>query len=155
MTPSSEAQTEAYATPGPPELKDARLKLVKSSLDLTKQRLAERSVLAEHMEQHWEKHEKGNLFFVLYSPLPAFLEIEHSLSSYSESSSTIGDSRPLSSCSYNFDGTQIVTASWTGDLKVWDISTCTCTKKLIGHTERTQTALFHPREQPPRYVFLL
>eukprot|EP01127_Copromyxa_protea_P004443 TRINITY_DN14302_c0_g1_i1.p1 TRINITY_DN14302_c0_g1~~TRINITY_DN14302_c0_g1_i1.p1 ORF type:complete len:519 (+),score=107.06 TRINITY_DN14302_c0_g1_i1:75-1559(+) len=140
LQPTTEVQTEA--TPGPPELKEARLKLVTSSLEHAKKRLADRAKVVEHMENNWELHEKG------------FLKIERELGNFSESSSTIGDSRPLSSVSYNFDGTQIATSSWSGDSKIWDLSTCTCVKKLMGHTQRVQTVLFHPREQQPGAVSL-
>lgn len=61
VAPSPDTQTEAYATPGPPELKDARLKLVHSSLEAASKRLAERSKIVAHMEEHWERHEKGLL----------------------------------------------------------------------------------------------
>lgn len=63
IAPISEVQTEAYAVPGPEELKDARLKLVVSSLELARKWTNQRNKLVEHMEANWERHEKGRSIF--------------------------------------------------------------------------------------------
>lgn len=152
LAPSSEAQSEAYATPGPPELKDARLKLVTSSLELAKKRLVERAIRAEHMEENWARHERGRSHEDSELMVLAFYELEQAFGTFSQASSTAADSRPLSSISYNFNGTQVATSSWSGDCKIWDISTCTCIKKLVGHNQRAQSIVFNPREQQPGYT---
>jgi U4/U6 small nuclear ribonucleoprotein PRP4 len=87
------------------------------------------------MDNHWGEHEK------------AFSQVFGKISKMSEVSSTIGDHRPLSSVSFNKDGSLIATTSWAGQCKVWEVGTSNLRFELNAHAERAQCVRFFPRAE--------
>eukprot|EP00055_Hartaetosiga_balthica_P001811 m.1951 g.1951 ORF g.1951 m.1951 type:complete len:527 (-) comp1675_c0_seq1:79-1659(-) len=59
--------------------------------------------------------------------------------------SQIGDVRPLAHCRLSPDGSLLATASWTGNVKLWDIPTCHEKRVFTGHGDRVSGVAFHPQ----------
>jgi U4/U6 small nuclear ribonucleoprotein PRP4 len=144
-TKASEAQLsydEPWYIAGTEELKEARLFILRDSIQRARERIhnekryrelviASRSV-RRLVEDEVERNERQKL--KLYAELACFRQY----------SSEVGDERPVSSCSFSPDGKYLVTSSWSGICKVWDVDTFKLLKTLRGHKERVQSVMFHP-----------
>jgi U4/U6 small nuclear ribonucleoprotein PRP4 len=133
----SEQQAEAFAAEGSEILKEARLKLVRSSLSHARDRLNRRREAIEDFEQNWDEHEKN------------FSHLYNHFSSYTEVSSTVADTRPISYVSFSPDGNLLASSSWSSKCKLWDAQSKKCIRELNGHTERAQCIEFYHKIQPP------
>jgi U4/U6 small nuclear ribonucleoprotein PRP4 len=142
VTAQAEPQNETVATIGPKELRLARIKITETSLANSKSRLFNRKKVIDHMENHWGDHEK------------AFSQMFDKMSKMSEVSSTIGDHRPISSVSFNKDGSLIATTSWSGQCKIWEVGTSKIKTEWTAHTERANCVKFFPRAEGANTVNL-
>lgn len=48
--------------------------------------------------------------------------------------SQVGDVRPISNCAFNADSSLLVTASWSGQCKLWSVPDCELVQTLSGHS---------------------
>jgi U4/U6 small nuclear ribonucleoprotein PRP4 len=46
----------------------------------------------------------------------------------------VGGSRPVASCSFNPVSVQLATGSWDGNIKLWEVPSCTQIADLVGNT---------------------
>ncbi|KAF5190650.1 Guanine nucleotide-binding protein subunit beta-1 [Thalictrum thalictroides] len=58
--------------------------------------------------------------------------------------SEIGDDRPLTDCSFSYDGTKLATCAMSGVIKLWSMPQVTKVATLKGHTERATDVVFSP-----------
>lgn len=56
----------------------------------------------------------------------------------------VGDSRPISNCTFSPDTKLIATSSWSGACKLWSTSTLENIKTLRGHNAQAGSIVFHP-----------
>lgn len=72
---------------------------------------------------------------------------KESFSRFVNSTSEIGDERPLSAITFAPNSKVIATGGWSGSCKLWEITGTTChhTTTLRGHSERIHDLAFHPR----------
>jgi len=117
---------KAFLTPGPDALKAARMRLAEYSLHASQQRLQR------------EKQQAASSS--LYLPHPA-------LSSYTATASTLGDTRPLTSCAFSPTASLLATSSFSGLCKVWQVSNCSERYVLKGHTFCATDVVWHPRAE--------
>eukprot|EP01113_Clastostelium_recurvatum_P010445 TRINITY_DN1519_c1_g1_i2.p1 TRINITY_DN1519_c1_g1~~TRINITY_DN1519_c1_g1_i2.p1 ORF type:complete len:532 (-),score=166.09 TRINITY_DN1519_c1_g1_i2:45-1640(-) len=131
-----EEKPEAFLTEGTPALKDARLWIADYSLKRARERIAKAKAKREE-----------------YISTPSLVddtrrhlgEMHASLKRISNTSSQVGDERPLSSVCYSPDSSCITSASWTGTCKVWDAQDSTLKAYVKGHRERVTSVAFHPQ----------
>lgn len=69
----------------------------------------------------------------------------NTLQTYQNYSSEIGDLRPISSVKFSPDSSYLLTSSWSGDSKLWNIPDGQHLATLKGHTERVTDIQWHPR----------
>eukprot|EP00026_Physarum_polycephalum_P005729 Phypoly_transcript_05767.p1 GENE.Phypoly_transcript_05767~~Phypoly_transcript_05767.p1 ORF type:complete len:548 (+),score=69.58 Phypoly_transcript_05767:132-1775(+) len=122
---------EGYLTPGIPELKTARLWLASYSIPRAKTRIAGAKRRREQPSAPYQKD-----------------STKESFSRFVNSTSEIGDERPLSAIGFAPNSRIIATGGWSGSCKLWeisDVSTCRHTTTLRGHNERIHDLSFHPR----------
>ena len=117
---------KAFLTPGPGALQTARMRIAEYSLHASQQRLQR------------EKQQAASS--PLYLPHP-------SLSSYTATASTLGDTRPLTSCAFSPSASQLATSSFSGHCKVWQVSNCSERFVLKGHTFNATDIVWHPRAE--------
>ncbi|KAL1505929.1 hypothetical protein ABEB36_005377 [Hypothenemus hampei] len=123
-------QEQTWYHEGPESLRIARLWIAEYSLPRAKTRLAEAKKLSE---------------------LPAtaktarFQELQKKLQHMAIYSSQIGDTRPISYCTFSPNSKLLATASWSGLCKVWTVPNCELKQTLKGHTSNVGAIVFHPR----------
>lgn len=76
--------------------------------------------------------------------LNARKELFSELKTFSNLGSQFGDDRPLSTIRFSPNGKLILTTSWTGDAKLWDMPNLNAVATLRGHTDRIGGAAWHP-----------
>ena len=117
---------KAFLTPGPTLLQAARMRITEYSLYASQRRLQREKQLADSSS--------------LYLPHPA-------LSSYTATASTLGDSRPLTSCAFSPSAELLATSSFSGLCKVWQVSNSSERYVLKGHTFNATDVVWHPRAE--------
>ena len=58
--------------------------------------------------------------------------------------SQFGDDRPLSCIRFSPNSQYIITTSWTGDCKIWDMPNLNAVSTKRGHSDRVGGAAWHP-----------
>ncbi|OMO53711.1 hypothetical protein CCACVL1_28403 [Corchorus capsularis] len=131
---SEEIQYPFY-TEGPIELLDARIDTANYSLVKAAERLQRELDYENHMDEAEILNQAGNLVL---------------------DRSEIGDDRPLSACSFSYDGNFLATCSFTGLAKLWSMPLPNNNKHSIvnhsivnhsilkAHTERATDVTFSP-----------
>ncbi|SCV73291.1 BQ2448_7217 [Microbotryum intermedium] len=66
------------------------------------------------------------------------------LKQYTNLGSQIGDSRPLGPLKFSPDGQMLLTSSWTGMAKLWNVPSCKEVRTLKAHKERIGGVAWHP-----------
>ena len=51
-------------------------------------------------------------------------------------SSELGDERPLATCAFRPDGSQLAVGSWSGAVKLWTMPECSHTSAFAAHSDR-------------------
>ncbi|KAI8321563.1 RNA processing-related protein [Martensiomyces pterosporus] len=67
------------------------------------------------------------------------------LESHTNVGSQVGDDRPLSRAIFSPNSQQLLTASWSGLIKLWDLPGCQLVRTFRGHTDRVGGISFHPQ----------
>ena len=125
---------ELFYTEGTHALRDARTFVAKYSLPLAAERISgQKRKLAAPADGGVDP--------------AASPEWGSRLRALENSSSQIGDERPVSACKFRPDGAMLASASWSGAVKLWDVPSCALRATLRGHTERVRTVAWHPEAQ--------
>lgn len=61
------------------------------------------------------------------------VELQKKIQSLALECSQVGDTRPVSHCSFNYDSSLLLTSSWSGMFKLWSVPDCTQIQTLRGH----------------------
>ncbi|KAL6777052.1 PRP4 [Auxenochlorella protothecoides x Auxenochlorella symbiontica] len=118
------SQKEIFYTEGSDQLKSARLQIAQESLKRAARRL--------HSErQRMEANGHGD-----QEELP----LRHLINQVSE----IGDDRPIVGCVFSPDGSQLLTGSWSGAVKIWDSASCRVVTSIKAHTDRVTGVAWNP-----------
>ncbi|KAF7283852.1 U4-U6 small nuclear riboprotein factor 60K isoform X1 [Rhynchophorus ferrugineus] len=123
-------QEQTWYHEGPDSLRIARMWIAEYSLPRAKQRLEDARRFIE---------------------LPATTktarsqELQKKLQQMSIHSSQIGDTRPISYCSFSPNSKLLATASWSGLCKIWSVPECELKQTLRGHTCNVGAIVFHPK----------
>ncbi|GAA5987995.1 hypothetical protein JCM5350_007854 [Sporobolomyces pararoseus] len=122
-------EDEEFYTEGSLQLKKARKEIANYSLPRARKRIARQRLdstvtLARLMDVRKTVFEK--------------------LSNFTNLGSQIGDTRALSAVRFSPDSKLLLTGSWTGQAKVWDVPSCKEVKTLKGHSERIGGVAWHP-----------
>ncbi|KAJ2078680.1 hypothetical protein H4R24_004309 [Coemansia sp. RSA 988] len=72
-------------------------------------------------------------------------DLTTSLASYTIAGSQIGDARPMSRAVFTNDSRRLLTSSWSGTIKLWDIPECNMLRSYRGHTDRIGGLSLHPQ----------
>ncbi|KAJ2742968.1 hypothetical protein GGI20_004101 [Coemansia sp. BCRC 34301] len=67
------------------------------------------------------------------------------LDAYSNYGSQVGDTRPISRILFSPDCKSLLTSSWSGAIKLWDVPQCQLKRTFCGHTDRVGGISFHPQ----------
>ncbi|KAJ2641509.1 hypothetical protein GGF44_002088, partial [Coemansia sp. RSA 1694] len=67
------------------------------------------------------------------------------LDAYSNYGSQVGDTRPISRVLFSPDSQNLLTSSWSGAIKLWDVPQCRLKRTFCGHTDRVGGISFHPQ----------
>ncbi|GBP64165.1 hypothetical protein EVAR_35554_1 [Eumeta japonica] len=121
---------------GPTQLREARLWIAKYSLPRAKERLA------------YAREQMATAGSVRAA---AKQDSQRRASAMSIYCSQIGDTRPLSFCRFSSDSKMLITASWSGMVKVWSVPGCVPLHTLRGHTHNVSAAVFRPDTTTPQY----
>lgn len=71
-------------------------------------------------------------------------DLQKRIRAISNECSQIGDSRPLSFCSFSPNSKILAVASWSGLCKLWSIPDCQLVRQLRGHNCNVGAIVFHP-----------
>ncbi|GAA5943438.1 U4/U6-U5 snRNP complex subunit PRP4 [Sporobolomyces koalae] len=122
-------QDEEFYTEGSIELKKARRDLADYSLPRARKRIARQRTDAT-------------------VPLARLMDVRKAvfsnLESFTNLGSQIGDTRALSAVRFSPDSKMLLTGSWTGVAKLWNVPSCKEIRTLKGHSERIGGVAWHP-----------
>ncbi|WVR04372.1 hypothetical protein IAU60_001374 [Kwoniella sp. DSM 27419] len=127
---SDEEEEGEFYTEGPDALLEARRKLAKYSLSRARTRLARQRV------------EAG---LPLGKIVNLRKEVFQELKTFNNLGSQFGDDRPLSTIRFSPNSKYVLTTSWTGSTKLWDLPNLNPIATRRGHTERIGGAAWHPQ----------
>ncbi|CAB1318693.1 unnamed protein product [Coregonus sp. 'balchen'] len=127
---SQEECQQTWYHEGPTTLKEARLWLARYSLPRAVKRL-------EDARAHREIPESTRTVRTQ--------ELHKTLRNLSNFCSQIGDDRPISFCQFSPNSKMLVTASWSGLCKLWNVPDCTLIRTLRGHNTHVGAICFHPQ----------
>ncbi|GLT92869.1 hypothetical protein SLE2022_106810 [Rubroshorea leprosula] len=118
-----------FYTEGPKELLDARIEIAKYSIA----RAAARLQRAKRRRDDPDEDMDAEVDWALKQAGSLILDC-----------SEIGDDRPLSGCSFSYDGKLLATCSLSGVAKLWTMPQLNKFCTLKGHTERATDIAFSP-----------
>ncbi|KAK2727926.1 hypothetical protein QYM36_008409 [Artemia franciscana] len=125
-----EREKETWFHEGPDSLKISRLYIAEYSLPKAKARL-EKSRAEQELP---EATKNGKI-----------QEIIRRMQTVNISGSQIGDSRPISYCTFSPNGEYILTASWSGLCKLWSLPDIEMVQVYRGHDINVGAIEFHPQ----------
>lgn len=114
---------------GPEALRTARIWIAHYSLPRARDRL----------DRARENREMSNA-----TKAGRMVELQKKLQSLNLQCSQVGDTRPISHCTFNDDSSLLLTASWSGMCKVWSVPDCKHLQTLRGHAWYTSGVAFRP-----------
>ncbi|KAH9940908.1 U4/U6 snRNP-specific spliceosomal protein [Epithele typhae] len=126
----SEDEVEEFYSPGSLELLEARRTIAEYSLPRAQKRIAQQRL-----------DSKMTLGRIIDIRKKVFADVK----SLANLGSQIGDDRPISMVRFSPNSKFLATASWTGNLKIWNMPDCTPAKIFRGHTDRVSGLAWHPR----------
>uniref|UniRef100_A0A6Q2XE09 Pre-mRNA processing factor 4 (PRP4)-like domain-containing protein n=1 Tax=Esox lucius TaxID=8010 RepID=A0A6Q2XE09_ESOLU len=127
---SQEECQQTWYHEGPSTLKEARLWLAKYSLPRAMKRL---------------EITKANREIPESTRTVRTQELHKTLRNLNNFCSQIGDDRPISFCQFSPNSKMLVTASWSGLCKLWNVPDCTLVRTLRGHNTHVGAICFHPQ----------
>ncbi|WWC67627.1 uncharacterized protein I206_101537 [Kwoniella pini CBS 10737] len=123
-----------FYTEGSDDLLEARRKLAGYSLSRARTRIARQRVEVE-------------------TPLGRIVslrkEVFSELKTFNNLGSQFGDDRPLSTIRFSPNSQYILTTSWTGDSKIWDLPNLNLVSTKKGHLDKIGGAAWHPHATLP------
>ncbi|KZT18652.1 U4/U6 snRNP-specific spliceosomal protein [Neolentinus lepideus HHB14362 ss-1] len=125
-----EEEEEEFYTPGTLELREARRRLAEYSLPRAQKRVA---------QQHIDS--KIPLGRIIDMRKKIFAEVK----AFANLGSQIGDERPIAQVRFAPNSEILATGSWSGNVKLWNIPSCTSIKTLRGHSDRVGGVAWHPQ----------
>ncbi|OCF59132.1 U4/U6 small nuclear ribonucleoprotein PRP4 [Kwoniella mangroviensis CBS 10435] len=132
---SDEEEEEGeFYTEGSDDLLEARRELARYSLSRARTRIARQRV------------EVG---LPLGKIVSLRKEVFSELKTFNNLGSQFGDDRPLSTIRFSPNSQYILTTSWTGDSKIWDLPNLNLVKTKKGHTDKIGGAAWHPQATLP------
>jgi len=127
---SSDDEEEEFYTEGSQALKQARREIADFSLPRAKKRVARQRAEAD-------------------LPLGRLIDVRKAVFGYMQKftnlGSQVGDSRALASLRFSPDSSMLLTSSWLGDVKLWDVPNCREIKTFKAHKERVGGVAWHPQ----------
>uniref|UniRef100_W5KH70 Pre-mRNA splicing tri-snRNP complex factor PRPF4 n=1 Tax=Astyanax mexicanus TaxID=7994 RepID=W5KH70_ASTMX len=127
---SQEDSQQTWYHEGPDTLKEARLWLAKYSLPRAVKRLDKARAHKEIPESTRTVRQQ---------------ELHKTLRNLNNFCSQIGDDRPISYCQFSPNSKLLVTASWSGLCKLWNVPDCSLVRTLRGHNTNVGAISFHPQ----------
>ncbi|CDO68205.1 hypothetical protein BN946_scf184938.g57 [Trametes cinnabarina] len=117
---SSEDEVEEFYTPG--------------SLELLEARRAQKRVAQQRIDS------KMPLGRIIDIRKKVFAEVKR----FAELGSQIGDERPVSLVRFSPNSKYLLTGSWSGNVKLWNVPQCTPVRTYRGHNDRVGGVAWHP-----------
>ncbi|KAJ3994098.1 U4/U6 snRNP-specific spliceosomal protein [Lentinula boryana] len=127
---SDEEEESEFYTPGLLELLEARRKIGQYSLPRAQKRIAQQLIDS--------KMELGRIVDIRKK---VFGEVKK----FAILGSQIGDERPISQVRFSPNNEILVTGSWSGTVKLWNVPACTPIRSLRGHSDRVGGVAWHPQ----------
>lgn len=125
-----EEKEEEFYTPGSDDLLKARRKIAEFSLARARRRIArQREEAAVPLSRIVEVRKQ------VYGQLKGFTQL----------GSQIGDERPIAQVRYSPNSKLLLTGSWTGNARLWDMPNCTLRSTMRGHADRVGGVAWHPQ----------
>ncbi|KAI0073520.1 U4/U6 snRNP-specific spliceosomal protein [Panus rudis PR-1116 ss-1] len=125
----SEDEVEEFYTAGSLELLEARRRIAEFSLPRAQKRVAQQRIDSQ-------------------MPLRRIIDIRKKVfadvKNFANLGSQIGDDRPISQVRFAPNSKVLATGSWSGNVKLWNVPSCTSIKTLRGHTDRVGGVAWHP-----------
>ncbi|BFZ20632.1 hypothetical protein BsWGS_23671 [Bradybaena similaris] len=115
---------------GPQSLKNARYWIAEYSIPRAKERV---------------KKQKEDKLLPVMKKNAEIQNLQKRIRSITNDCSQIGDSRPISYCSFSPNSEMLATASWSGLCKLWSIPDCSHIRNLRGHNCHVGAIVFHPQ----------
>uniref|UniRef100_A0A1B0D3J2 Pre-mRNA processing factor 4 (PRP4)-like domain-containing protein n=1 Tax=Phlebotomus papatasi TaxID=29031 RepID=A0A1B0D3J2_PHLPP len=112
-------QESTWYHEGPESLRVARIWIANYSLPKAKQRL---------------QVAKELLSVPSATKASRMVELQKRLQSLAPICSQVGDTRPISHCSFNADSSLLMTSSWSGICKLWSVPNCEFIQNFRGHS---------------------
>ncbi|KAK7015311.1 WD40-repeat-containing domain protein [Favolaschia claudopus] len=126
----SEEEEEEFYSPGSLELLEARRRIAEYSLPRAQNRIAQQRI-----------DSKMDLGRIVDIRKKVFGEVKK----YTNLGSQIGDERPISQVRFAPNNELLVTGSWSGTVKIWNVPACTPVRSLRGHGDRVGGVAWHPQ----------
>ncbi|RDX48207.1 U4/U6 snRNP-specific spliceosomal protein [Lentinus brumalis] len=126
----SDEEVEEFYTPGSLELLEARRSIAEYSLPRAQKRIAQQRL-----------DSKMPLGRIIDIRKKVFAEVK----SFANLGSQIGDERPISLVRFSPNSKFLATASWAGNVKLWNMPDCTPVRTYRGHTDRVGGVAWHPQ----------
>ncbi|KAL1943065.1 hypothetical protein VTO73DRAFT_4736 [Trametes versicolor] len=127
---SSDEEEEEFYSPGSLELLEARRLLAEYSLPRAQKRVAQQRI-----------DSKMPLGRIIDIRKKVFAEVK----SLANLGSQIGDERPVSLVRFSPNSKYLLTGSWAGNVKLWNVPDCTPVRTYRGHTDRVGGVAWHPQ----------
>ncbi|THH32454.1 hypothetical protein EUX98_g1730 [Antrodiella citrinella] len=126
----SEDGGEEFYTEGSLELLEARRRLAEYSLPRAQKRVAQQRI-----------DSKMPLGRIIDIRKKVFAEVK----AFANLGSQIGDERPIAQVRFSPNSKILATGSWSGNVKLWNVPSCTPIKTLTGHSDRIGGVAWHPK----------
>ncbi|KAI0705181.1 U4/U6 snRNP-specific spliceosomal protein [Cytidiella melzeri] len=126
---SSEDEVEEFYSPGSLELLESRRRIAEYSLPRAQKRVAQQRI-----------DSKMPLGRIIDIRKKVFAEVKN----FATLGSQIGDERPIAQVRFSPNSKILATGSWAGNVKLWNVPSCTPIRTLRGHNDRVGGVAWHP-----------